>query len=402
LLWYGCNAARTVGGAGGLNGTRPILNALWKQNFSNKKITDFAGRPLKYYGSWDFRNHIHSIPGLLLTQDGQCDTWAQYLAGALLVQGIDIANPTCIRPNANDAELIMVKKWSKPAMLPAGKKGYPWANFSKPVGSYPNYGFAAGAWQYFWFSPPAAPAPTWTYPPGVLGTDGGQNQPNPFATFDNHWIVRIGDASGANNQYYDPSYGGTYADPGDMEQKALDAFYYRDGTRFNIRAAVGPNNGIAPPRADGKPFFPGGNMLERCVSLRLQFFLGPNPFKPDSDGQPANTALNGGATAAIKTGAGGDVTVWVVDGYGSKVVKKNLKVYLIVGNDPTGGAAQLTMTGIPVGKPVFATTDATTGLATFPGLALNQKGDAFTLRAVVSGGASSPQSCVSQMFEVGP
>src|ERR1035438_3685004 len=76
-------------------------------------------------------------------------------------RSIDIPTPTCIRPNANDAELMMVKKWSKPAVPPAGKKGYPWANFSQPIGSYPNYGFAGGTWQYFWFSPPAAPAPTW-------------------------------------------------------------------------------------------------------------------------------------------------------------------------------------------------------------------------------------------------
>jgi len=301
---------------------------------------------------------------------------------------------------------------------------YPWVNFSTPVPLgdtiYPNFKFFGpanvnffGNWQYVWLSPPVAPAPQWTFKPGVVGTDGGQNQANPVSTFYNHCIVRIGDASGANNKYYDPSYGGTYADLLAMENDALDGFYRARGvnTRFDIRASIGNGGGVIAPGA-GIPRLAGGNLLERNAPFNLQFFSGPNAFAlaPAGDGQPDNAALAGGGVVQVKNAAGGAIKVWIVDNYG-RVVNSSSFVTIILGNNPAGaalcnGANPINAGGPRTLNPNRITVQAVNGVATFPAFNINAAGSAYTLRAYISSATGSPKAtatpAVSQMFDVGP
>lgn len=384
LVWYGCNASRE---AGVLDDTRAILKALWKANFSNRKARRISGQPLSYYKTWNGLIHVHSIPALLSTGDGECDTWAQFFTAALLAQGMDIADPTAVRPNGYNGELMMVKKWTVPVPAPNNNQ-YPWQSTTPKLVSdvYPSFSQAGGAWQYVW------QASQWTYP--AAGQVGGQNQPNPFATFDNHWIVRVADATPGNSLYYDPSYGNTYSDLGNMEMTAIDGWYFPvKPFTLNIRASIA-NGGKAPARND-VPQFPGGNFLERCLNNRLLFTLGANPFKPDSDGQPANAALNGAASVALQTAGATPVTVWLTDTYGRQVKQANIQVKLTLGNNPSG--AKLTM-----GKtlPITVLTDAN-GVAAFAGLTINQPGSGFTLRAIVNNVKVNPAApAVSQLFDV--
>ena len=418
LVGNACASARAVGGVNGLNDTRAILNALWAQRFVPKKAQRWDGATLSYYGRWNPALHIHSIAGLLQTQDGECDTWAQFMIASLQAQGIEIANFVGVRPNTRNGEALLVQTWNFPAGA-AGRE-YPWVNYSTPVGTadsiYPTFKFAGppnvnffGNWQYVWQAVPAAPQ--WTYTAGVAGKDGGQNQPNPVATFYNHCIVRIGDAAGMNNKYYDPSYGSTYGDLLVMEKKALSGFYRARGvnTRFDIRAGIG-NGGMAIAPGKDIPQLAGGNLLERNAPSNLQFFSGADAFAPDSDGQPDNAALKGGAVAPVKTKAGGAITVWIVDSYG-RVADSSSFVTIIIGNNPAGaslcnGANVINAGGPRTLNPNRITVQAVKGVATFPAFNINASGDAFTLKAYLSTATGSPRAnstpAVSQMFDVGP
>jgi VCBS repeat-containing protein len=419
LVGNACASARAVGGVNGLNDTRAILNALWAQRFVPKKAQRWDGATLSYYGRWDPSFHIHSIAGLLQTLDGECDTWAQFMIASLQAQGIDIANFIGVRPNTRNGEALLVQTWNFPAA--AAVREYPWVNYSKPVGVadsfYPTFKFAGpqnvnffGNWQYVWDAAPAGPQ--WTYAAGVAGKDGGQNQPNPVATFYNHCIVRIGDAAGMNNKYYDPSYGSTYGDLLAMEKKALSGFYRARGaknTRFDIRACIG-NGGVAIAPGKDIPQLAGGNLLERNAPSNLQFFSGADAFAPDSDGQPDNIALKGAAVGPVQTAAGGKIKVWIVDSYG-RVVNSGSYVTIVIGNNPAeaalcNGANVINAGGPRTLNPNRITVQAVNGIATFPAFNINASGNAFTLRAYLSTANGTPRAnstpAVSQMFDVGP
>ncbi|HJR08477.1 MAG TPA: hypothetical protein VJ842_14545 [Pyrinomonadaceae bacterium] len=164
-------------------------------------VGNVAEKQLTYYASYQTVN-LHTAT-LLANGDGQCSSWAKLFIDMLKSQGIENQNEyRLIQPLNTNAAGFLVKNWT---YIGSGLSNYP--------ATFPYLNLPAadviGTTSYNWRFAEVVDAA------GVAG----QGTVNPASLFSNHQIVYIG------GQYYDPSYGLTYASLSDFKTTALDGFY---------------------------------------------------------------------------------------------------------------------------------------------------------------------------------
>jgi hypothetical protein len=182
--------------------------------------------------SWDGRTLYYYRDGIgfedcavderdLLTQpkgSGQCGSWAELLRGSLAVNGI---HSEFVKIEARDGAEFLVKNW----------------NYGDP--SYPDD--PTFKWKLV-FNQAAIDNDDYMVPkqPGNLYGDlmsfptlPGQNTAPPSEkAFSAHYIVKV-TLAGISPSYYDPSYGVTYNDADDFENKAVDGYFRHFGGDFS-------------------------------------------------------------------------------------------------------------------------------------------------------------------------
>jgi hypothetical protein len=177
---------------------------LWKY-FAGRKVQRADGTDLTYYNDWGTMNV--QLCDLLKTTDGQCGAWARLLRAVYGAQGITTSNVqiTGIRPNNGS---MLVNTWKPKNAAGINKNEYvtpaqppPWPRQT-----------GAGKGKYLFTSADI------TYVSGA-----GQNNNNPAADFALHYIVQIVIESDTN--YFDPSYGNTYAGIPSIETQALAGYF---------------------------------------------------------------------------------------------------------------------------------------------------------------------------------
>jgi len=197
-------------GAGATNNAAFLAQngAVWKY-FETRKVkraTDGAG--LTYYNDW---GTVHCNLFQLLADpkgDGQCNTFAELLRAIFRAQGMDNTVVTLTGlENKFVGKSFFVNKWN---VVGGVKPRY--INVIQSADPLRQTGAGLGA--YLWENPPA---PQFTYAGGA-----SQNNANPAANFDCHYIVKV--VNGASTYYYDPSYGSVYNNETDTEKKAVAAY----------------------------------------------------------------------------------------------------------------------------------------------------------------------------------
>jgi hypothetical protein len=227
------------------------------------------GRPLFYYASWstplDPGNpgdiSAFFMPGLLKTKDGQCSAWGGLLFHAILVQGVDISLKGAMKgvgivrfsPTARLGRIgMLIKPWT---FVGAGNNNtmrhvtYRWVSAlgSEKGGDIRYPGTTADPLtRYDIVSTPGV-----TYGGSPVGPLLAQNNPNPFASFSNHIVVKIG------GQYYDPSYGQIYNTKPDFQRTAVAGFFLVDKLPDDTSVLFARQlAAAAPDQIEEKPIFP--------------------------------------------------------------------------------------------------------------------------------------------------
>lgn len=241
VLALGCRAAA------GLSDKDKVVAAIWK-NFSGKALKDATGTPLTYWKTWlretspgKYVNPAKDVYGLLKTKDGMCGAVADLFRFALLAQGIDVGTRTVVRPK-KDGEMFLVglSSWSFGKAQNGKEDGYLYRNTVTDMFQESRDGDPQKKSQYvntknnaYLFDLGMKKNVPLTDVPyvGQAKTPVGQNNPSPYATFDNHVVVQIG------TKLYDPSYGAVYDSLADMQKKAIAGFYTLDTEK-------GPDDGF--------------------------------------------------------------------------------------------------------------------------------------------------------------
>lgn len=218
----------------GTESTDPVsgFNNTWNQ-FSTggtgpANIQTWQGRKLYYY-----RNDPDGIPNttiigfngcatkeetLLLNastngaspghNSGQCGSFARLLIGALAVNGIHSAFAD-VEPSSSIGAVptFLVKNWTAPTSNPSG----PWQLCLNPEAAID-------------YMVPAQPGNVYCDLTSLNTLPGQNTQPPSEKIFNSHFIVKPLGLSGVPI-YVDPSYGATYANAADFEQKAVFGYF---------------------------------------------------------------------------------------------------------------------------------------------------------------------------------
>ncbi len=244
ILYISCKNAK------GLNGATPagkdlILASIWNE-FTDQKVEtrpqydlfsdSVITRSLYYYQNYKtavtkpwalyvadrFGQPILQA-GLIESGDGQCGSWALFLASCLRVQGLpqsmDYVFVRAINPSPQTTPGLgfFVKNWifGQASGSPLFS-GFPYRNLyysNSRVGSNRWLGFTSYEWL-----------PNMVDVSDASGVAGQGTQFNPASIFENHQFLRITSLSNVPT-YYDGSYGVTYTSLLDFENKAIAGFY---------------------------------------------------------------------------------------------------------------------------------------------------------------------------------
>jgi hypothetical protein len=219
--------AGTEGGTGfGATNETALLADIWA-GFQTRRITRAAdpidpndtSTPLTFWENWSGPAPAETAAQLILTGDGKCGAWADFFIDVLRAWGGNFSHASNFRQIEVDhqdtpvqASVFLVGDWAFgnpnlqfPRQGPFA--GYLWYNevgnpgltHIAPPGSAPG---APAVWRYNWEGQPAVNYVEGSAQNNYKGS--AQNNDNPFASFFNHVVVRIG------NILYDPSYGVTY------------------------------------------------------------------------------------------------------------------------------------------------------------------------------------------------
>ena len=169
-------------------------------------------RPLAYY-SKAFSEPFQPVSTTQVLQEvdgfGECFSFAQLFQDALWANGVDNIG-TLIQEVS--AKAFLVKEWDFSETGSSGDPNYPWEMvFSERAGE---------------MVPPPDP-----FLPDQFGdltnddTLSGQHTDTPIEkVFGSHYIVHCSNADEQGHYYYDPSYGVTYNDALDFQQRAIAGF----------------------------------------------------------------------------------------------------------------------------------------------------------------------------------
>jgi hypothetical protein len=263
-------------GDGGLTFNTPLtlLNDIWSK-FSNLQATTlsaapgFKPTPLQYYQPWAtprrVLNQNISLLRLLQHGNGQCTSFAGLFYNAILAQGLatPVANSEVdmARGSIGTVELEKITVKYNPDAFgnlqpinqegflvgpwkfgPANNAGafYPYLNTASPgTGSplmLPNRNAREGMptggpeFHYTFVMNTTAYTAQLRSPvvyQGSMGTGApllGQNNPDPYASFDNHVVVKI-TSPGGSVRYYDPSYGIVFPSLGLLQDREVAGFF---------------------------------------------------------------------------------------------------------------------------------------------------------------------------------
>ena len=196
LFYIGCKDGWGIENSS-QNSWTDLTVQVWN-DFTGRYITRADGKQLTYYAN--YRTDVTETADLLAEGDGQCGSWAKLFIDIRRAQGLtDVNDWVIFSPIISDGFLVKNWKYTEPGS--SANSNYPYANLYS--------GDPRGITSYIWFSADV------TYQSGTPG----QGNNKPAALFGNHQTVQIGSI------YFDPSYGVTYDDSGDFQNKSLDGFY---------------------------------------------------------------------------------------------------------------------------------------------------------------------------------
>lgn len=225
LLYVSCKNAK------GLADLTPadkdlIVTQIWS-DFTDQQIKTRENRSLYYYNSFRIGiTYPYAFPtslgtilrGLIEEGDGQCSSWANFLAACLRVQGLPHSiNHVWVRPDNPDDRGFSVKNWSF-GPTQRGTSSYPYRNLFRLSGRTVTGQEYMGNTFYFWI-------PTSDDAQDQVGVDGQGKNSNPASLFNNHQFLQITSQAGGGISYYDPSYGLTYTSIQHFENIAIDGLW---------------------------------------------------------------------------------------------------------------------------------------------------------------------------------
>jgi hypothetical protein len=201
-------AVKLAIGSGGATTRTDALKNTWQQFAGPANVEGWDGRPLFYYKQGvGFQGCATDSVGLLteVTGSGQCASWARLLQDALAVNGIPSSIIQVIP--SDGISWMLVKDWTFGTLdnLPY----HP--NLELPI----EFGGGPGM-------VPLPPGPVFGDLISLPGVPGQNTSPPSEKVFIRHFIVQAPSSLGGG--YYDPSYGVTYLNNCDFQEKAV-AFY---------------------------------------------------------------------------------------------------------------------------------------------------------------------------------
>jgi Ca2+-binding RTX toxin-like protein len=213
---------KAIGTSGtGVAAEDTTISKIWPA-FTSRNVQRVDGTPLTYYE--DYRCNNTTTQSLLAYGDGQCGAWAKLFLDVLKVQGIDRVDDYVLVSPTTAGEGFIVNDWDF-SNTPSGTGTYQWENevAGNPLADW-NVLFAAPDFDsYAWLAGADV-----TDEPG----EGGQNNDDPASLFGNHQFVKL--TVNGVTQFYDPSYGETYASLLDFDDNHLAGYFtiltYNSGT----------------------------------------------------------------------------------------------------------------------------------------------------------------------------
>lgn len=205
---------------------KEMFEAIWGQFESRNILRAQDGKQLTYYGSWNVKTVIGRTTDarldLVRRADGQCTDWAVFMLATLSAQGLDIggtglnAKYNAIQSNVAAEQsgrggfLVGPDSWSFSVAGATAKNTHK----ATTIPGIPPFGKAGGtAFKYLWKKGAEF---TYTAPLAAQGNN------NPPGLFPDHAIILV------NGQIYDPSYGKTYTNLQDFQDKAVAGFFRVD------------------------------------------------------------------------------------------------------------------------------------------------------------------------------
>jgi len=205
----------------------------WAQFTGPANIKTWDNRTLFYYRDGvNFSDCALDEVDLLTSTNGsgQCGSFAYLLKGVLAVNGI---NSTFVTAYANDGLDFLVKDWTyaTPSFSPTDI--FPWKLVLNP--SAPGLDMV-----------PKQPGNVYGDLTSLSTLKGQNTAPPSEKIFFKHFIIKVS-LTGVTPSYYDPSYGGTYTDQDDFENKAVDGYVAPHvpgdaSNAFRIKKSVGLHN----------------------------------------------------------------------------------------------------------------------------------------------------------------
>lgn len=221
--------------AAGADTEDAVKTKVWDA-FRNRETKTVKGDKLHYYKNFRTRNVL--TRELLIDKDGQCSSWAMLFRDVLRAQGVDSPKHVRAKPDLDrllpaldpiflasvsfspNNLILLVKEWE---FIGNGSAKdiidytpmEPMSDLEKLITAFPYINVPEvdltmmpppGDWETF----RRASGYAWHYA-DVQDREGieGQNNRNPASIFSNHQFVEM--TVGPNVQWYDPSYGLTYA-----------------------------------------------------------------------------------------------------------------------------------------------------------------------------------------------
>jgi hypothetical protein len=223
-------------GAAGAKTDDDKINGIWNlfkapAGGAPPQVKRKDGTVLTYYGSWtvsidiaaknDATAPAQTTASLIKYGDGDCVSWTRLFLDVLASQGIKQKDNFYVINSKTAGEFLYVQNW---AVTPAGNKGsntdaatkamYPYVNTFPITGAYsvdPKTPAGAAVKQYVW---------KWTTNDITKNAGiAGQGNPNPLAAFINHVVAQV--TVGGVTQFFDPSYGTTYASVNAFETSSV-------------------------------------------------------------------------------------------------------------------------------------------------------------------------------------
>jgi hypothetical protein len=173
------------------------------------------GSVLTYYSEWiSFPEGRQTTSALVRTLDGDCVAWARFLLDVLKAQGIKYTDNFFIAAPEVAGEWIGVVKWTLPAKgnsdIPAYDYLNTWTTNATSVDKVQPFDKAG---TYSWTTSDVTDAA------GVAG----QGKDDPRSIFVNHVVTQL--TVGGKKVLYDPSYGLTFTDVGDLDKRSIALYF---------------------------------------------------------------------------------------------------------------------------------------------------------------------------------